>query len=81
MSTTPPRRSIGTNMTPGRTLPNIKMGGQYGNETISILNLKVSRVDAEKHQIMIEGGVPGARNGFVLVRQAVKTPKKSDEIR
>jgi large subunit ribosomal protein L3 len=69
--------SIGTNMTPGRTLPNLKMGGQYGNETVSILNLKVARVDAEKHQIMVEGGVPGARNGFVLVRQAVKTPKKS----
>jgi large subunit ribosomal protein L3 len=70
--------SIGTNMTPGRTLPNLKMGGQYGNETVSILNLKVARVDAEKHQIMIQGGVPGAKNGFVLVRQAVKkTAKKS----
>jgi large subunit ribosomal protein L3 len=69
--------SIGTNMTPGRTLPNLRMGGQYGNETISILNLKVARVDAEKHQIMVEGGVPGAKNGFVLVRQAVKAAKKS----
>jgi large subunit ribosomal protein L3 len=69
--------SIGTNMTPGRTLPNLKMGGQYGNETVSILNMKVIRVDAEKHQLMIEGGVPGARNGFVLVRHAVKTSKKS----
>ena len=68
--------SIGTNMTPGRTLPNLRMGGQYGNETVSILNLKVARVDAEKHQLMVEGGVPGARNGFVLVRQAVKTRKK-----
>jgi large subunit ribosomal protein L3 len=69
--------SIGTNMTPGRTLPNLKMGGQYGNETVSILNLKVARVDAEKHLILLEGGVPGARNGFVLVRQAVKSAKKS----
>jgi large subunit ribosomal protein L3 len=69
--------SIGTNMTPGRTLPNLKMGGQYGNETVSILNLKVARVDAEKHLILVEGGVPGARNGFVLVRQAVKSAKKS----
>ena len=34
-------------------------------------------VDAEKHQIMVQGGVPGARNGFVLVRQAVKAAKKS----
>jgi large subunit ribosomal protein L3 len=69
--------SIGTNMTPGRTLPNLKMGGQYGNENMSILNLKVARVDAEKHLLLLEGGVPGARNGFVLVRHAVKAPKKS----
>jgi large subunit ribosomal protein L3 len=64
--------SIGTNMTPGRTLPNIKMGGQYGNETTSILNLVVTHVDAEKHLIMVDGGVPGAKNGIVLVRHAVK---------
>jgi large subunit ribosomal protein L3 len=69
--------SIGTNMTPGRTLPNLKMGGQYGNETVSILNLKVARVDAEKHLLLIEGGIPGAQNGYVLVRHAVKTRKKS----
>jgi len=37
--------SIGTNMTPGRTLPNVKMPGQYGNETVSVLNLKVAKVD------------------------------------
>jgi large subunit ribosomal protein L3 len=69
--------SIGTNMTPGRTLPNLKMGGQYGNETVSTLNLKVARVDAEKHLLLIEGGIPGAKNGLVLVRAAVKAKKKS----
>jgi large subunit ribosomal protein L3 len=69
--------SIGTNMTPGRTLPNLKMGGQYGNEMVSILNLKVARVDAEKNLLLVEGGVPGARNGLVVVRRAVKAPKKS----
>ncbi len=65
--------SIGTNMTPGRTLPNVKMPGQYGNETVSVLNLKVARIDAEKDLLMIEGGIPGAKNGTVLVRTAVKT--------
>jgi large subunit ribosomal protein L3 len=69
--------SIGTNMTPGRTLPNLKMGGQYGNETTSILNLKVARVDAEQHLLLLEGGVPGTRNGLVLVRQAAKSKKKT----
>jgi large subunit ribosomal protein L3 len=71
--------SIGTNMTPGRTLPNLKMGGQYGNETVSILNLKVARVDSERHLLLIEGGIPGARDGLVLVRHAVKAPKKSSK--
>ncbi len=65
------------NMTPGRTLPNLKMGGQYGNETASVLNVKVARVDAEKHILMIEGGIPGTRNGFVLIRTAVKTQRST----
>jgi large subunit ribosomal protein L3 len=68
--------SIGTNMTPGRTLPNLRMPGQMGNETVSILNLRVARIDGEKHLIMVEGGVPGAKGSIVLLRKAVKTPKK-----
>ena len=64
--------SIGTNMTPGRTLPNLKMPGQYGNETVSMLNLTLVRIDAEKHQLFIDGGVPGSKNSVVLIRHAVK---------
>ncbi|MDB4940801.1 MAG: hypothetical protein JWP97_335 [Labilithrix sp.] len=64
--------SIGTNMTPGRTLPNLKMPGQYGNETVSVQNLKVARIDADKGLLMIEGGIPGSKNKTVLVRAAVK---------
>jgi large subunit ribosomal protein L3 len=69
--------SIGTNMTPGRTLPNLRMPGQYGDEMVSVQNLKVARVDAEKHLLLVEGGVPGAKNGLLLVRLAVRAPKKS----
>jgi large subunit ribosomal protein L3 len=68
--------SIGTNMTPGRTLPNLKMPGQYGNETLSVLNLKVARIDVDKHLLFIHGGIPGSKNKIVLVRQAVKKSKK-----
>jgi large subunit ribosomal protein L3 len=64
--------SIGTNMTPGRTLPNLKMPGHYGDETVSVLNLRVCRVDAEKHLLLLDGGVPGAKNALVLIRRAVK---------
>ena len=64
--------SIGTNMTPGRTLPGLKMPGQYGNETVSVLNLKVAKILPEESLLLIEGGVPGPRNCVVLVRGAVK---------
>ena len=64
--------SIGTNMTPGRTLPNIKMGGHYGDETHSVLNLKIAKIDVERGLLLIEGGVPGSRNSIVTVRGAVK---------
>jgi large subunit ribosomal protein L3 len=64
--------SIGTNMTPGRTLPNIKMPGQYGNEVVSVLNLRIARVDADKHLLLVEGGIPGAKNALVTVRHGVK---------
>ena len=44
------------------------MPGQYGNETVSVLNLKIARVDAEKDLLLVEGGIPGSKNGLVLVR-------------
>lgn len=64
--------SIGTNMTPGRTLPNMKMGGQYGNERVTIQNLKVAQILDDENLLLIEGAVPGSRNGVVTVRGAVK---------
>jgi large subunit ribosomal protein L3 len=67
--------SIGTNMTPGRTLKNVKMGGHYGDELLSVLNLTVAQVDAEKNLLFVAGAIPGAKNGIVVVRHAVKTRK------
>lgn len=64
--------SIGTNLTPGRTLKNLKMPGQYGNETVSVLNLRIARIDAERNLLMVEGGIPGPSNGLVSVRHGVK---------
>lgn len=64
--------AIGTNMTPGRTLPNLKMPGQYGDEKVTIQNLKIARVMDDKFLLLIEGAVPGAREGLVTVRGAVK---------
>ena len=64
--------AIGTNMTPGRTLANLKMPGQYGNENVTIQNLKVARVMDDKYLLLIEGAVPGGRNAIVTVRGAIK---------
>ncbi len=64
--------SIGTNMTPGRTLPNVKMGGQYGNETVTTHNVKIAKIDAEAGLLLIEGSCPGAKNGVITIRGAVK---------
>jgi large subunit ribosomal protein L3 len=64
--------SIGTNMTPGRTLPGLKMPGQYGNETVTTHNLKIARLIVEDDLVLIEGAVPGPKNQLVTIRGAVK---------
>ena len=62
--------SIGTNMTPGRTLPGLKMPGHYGAETWSTLNLRVAKLIPDQDLVLIEGGVPGAKNSIVVIRGA-----------
>lgn len=64
--------SIGTNMTPGRTLPNLKMPGQSGNVATTSQNLKVARVMDDEQLLLVEGAVPGAKNSYVTVRHAIK---------
>ncbi len=57
---------------PARIFKNKKMAGQYGNEQVTILNLKVVKIDAEKNLIAIKGAIPGAKNGIVFLRNSVK---------
>lgn len=64
--------SIGTRMTPGRVKLGTRMGGHMGAETVSLLNQKVLRVLDEEGLVLVRGGVPGARNGVVEVRGAIK---------
>ena len=64
--------SIGTNMTPGRVKLGMKMPGQHGNKTVSVLSQKIVKVIPEQNLLLIHGGIPGARNGLVFVRGAVK---------
>jgi large subunit ribosomal protein L3 len=64
--------SIGTNMTPGRTLPGVRMPGHKGDKIITVHNQRIVRVDAEKGIILLDGGIPGSRNHVVSIRGAVK---------
>jgi len=64
--------SMGANSSPSRVFKNKKMAGQYGNETVTVLNLDVVKVDAEKNLIAVKGAIPGPRNGIVFIRNTVK---------
>jgi len=60
--------SIGQRATPGRVFKGMHMAGRLGNDTITIGNIRVMRVDAEKNLILVKGSVPGPENGLVLIR-------------
>ena len=70
--------STGNRQDPGKTFKNKKMAGHLGHERITTLNLEVAAVDAEKGLLMLKGAVPGARNEFVLVRDAVKRTRPAE---
>ncbi len=57
---------------PARIFKNKKMAGQYGNEQVTIQNLQVVKIDAEKNLIAVKGAVPGAKGGIVFVSDSVK---------
>ena len=57
---------------PARIFKNKKMAGQYGNEQVTVLNLSVVKIDAEKNIIAVKGAVPGAKGGIVFIRDSVK---------
>ena len=70
--------STGNRQDPGKVFKNKKMAGHLGDERVTTLGLEVAAVDAEKGLIFLRGAVPGARNGFVLVRDAIKRPRPAD---
>ncbi len=67
--------SIGSSATPGRVFKGMKMAGHMGNERVTVQNLTVLRVDAERNLLLVEGSVPGPKNGTLLIKRAVKGQK------
>ncbi|MBR9805586.1 50S ribosomal protein L3, partial [bacterium] len=58
--------------TPGRVFKGKKMAGHMGAERVTVQNLEVVRVDAERNLILVKGAIPGAPGGNVVLRPAVK---------
>ena len=64
--------STGQCTAPGRTFRNTKLPGRMGREKVTVLNLKVVKVDVESRTILVRGAVPGVNQGSVVIRCAVK---------
>jgi large subunit ribosomal protein L3 len=67
--------SIGASSFPSRVVKGMRAAGRMGGGRVTIHNLKVLRVDLENNLLLVEGGIPGAPTGYVLVRKAVTAKK------
>jgi large subunit ribosomal protein L3 len=64
--------AIGSTTSPGRVWKNVRMSGHMGDERVTASNLPVYKADNEKNLLLIEGAVPGAINGLVIIRKSNK---------
>ena len=67
--------SMGACSFPGRVFKNKKLAGHMGHVTVTVQNLEVVRVDAEKNLILVKGAIPGAKGSVVTIKEAVKASK------
>ncbi len=68
--------SIGPGSTPGRVFKGLRMAGRMGNRRVTVQNLEVVEVLEDRNLLLVRGSVPGAKNGLLMVRRAVKAPQK-----
>jgi large subunit ribosomal protein L3 len=67
--------SIGASSFPSRVIKGMRGAGRMGGARTTIHNLKVLKVDAEQHLIVVEGGIPGAPTAYVVIRKATTAKK------
>ena len=67
--------SIGASSFPSRVFPGQRMPGHMGDKQITVRNLRIRGIDIEENLLMVEGAVPGSREGYVLISKA-KTPPR-----
>src|SRR5665213_3360825 len=67
--------SIGASSFPSRVFPGQRMPGHYGAEQVTVRNLRIRGIDLDENLLMVEGAIPGPRDGYVLISKA-KTPPR-----
>ena len=67
--------SMGACSFPGRVFKNKKLAGHMGSVKVTVQNLEVVRVDADKNFILVKGAIPGAKGSVVTIKEAVKASK------
>ncbi len=68
--------SIGASSFPSRVFPGQRMPGHFGSDRVTVRNLRIRGIDLEENLIMVEGAVPGARDGYVLISKAKAPPRE-----
>jgi large subunit ribosomal protein L3 len=68
--------SIGASSFPSRVFPGQRMPGHMGDRQITVRNLRIRGIDLDENLLMVEGAVPGAREGYVLISKAVAPPRE-----
>jgi large subunit ribosomal protein L3 len=67
--------SIGASSFPSRVVKGMRAAGRMGGERVTVRNLKVAKVDADNNLLILRGAVPGAPDGYVIIRKAVAAKK------
>ena len=67
--------SIGASSFPSRVVKGMRAAGRMGGDRITVRNLKVAKVDAENNLLILRGAVPGAPDGYVIIRKAIAAKK------
>ncbi len=67
--------SIGSSSFPSRVFKGMKMAGHMGNDRVTVQNLRILQVDFDNNLMVVSGAVPGAKENYVVVREALKKPR------
>ena len=68
--------SIGASSFPSRVMKGMRMAGHMGHASVTVRNLRVVGMDLDENLLMVEGAVPGPKNGYVVINKAIKPPRE-----